>query len=90
VPQRSTDTILLVATIRFFAQAREATGVGSTTMSGSTVAEVLNNAVETYGPALRAVLDISKVWVNGEEVPHSHAVGDKVEVAVLPPVSGGM
>lgn len=79
-----------MATLRFFAQAREATGTGSATISGTTVAEVLNNAVETYGPALRAVLDISKVWVNGEEVPHSHVVGDNDEVAVLPPVSGGI
>jgi len=33
---------------------------------------------------------MSKVWVNGEEVPLSHPVGDNDEVAVLPPVSGGM
>lgn len=79
-----------VAIVRFFAQAREATGTGSADVAGSTVGEVLHNAVATYGPALSAVIDISKVWVNGEEVPHSHSVGDKDEVAVLPPVSGGI
>ena len=79
-----------VATVRFFAQAREATGTGFAVVAGTTVEEVLHNAISMYGPALSAVIDISKVWVNGEEVPHSHAVSDKDEVAVLPPVSGGI
>jgi molybdopterin converting factor small subunit len=51
---------------------------------------VLQAAVAKFGPALEAVIAMSKVWVNGEEVPRSHVVGDKDEVAVLPPVSGGM
>jgi molybdopterin synthase sulfur carrier subunit len=84
------DTMHDVATVRFFAQAREATGTGSVEVSGSTVEEVLHNAVAMYGSALSAVIEISKVWLNGEEVPHSHAVSDKDEVAVLPPVSGGI
>lgn len=79
-----------VATVRFFAQAREAAGTGSATVDGATVDEVLRNAIETYGPSLRDVISMSKVWLNGEEVPHSHAVSDKDEVAVLPPVSGGI
>jgi molybdopterin synthase sulfur carrier subunit len=79
-----------VATVRFFAQAREAAGTGSATFGGATVEEVLQNAVETCGPLLRDVIAMSKVWLNGEEVPHSHAVCDKDEVAVLPPVSGGI
>lgn len=79
-----------VPTIRFFAQAREAAGTGSAVVSGSTVDEVLRNAVTQFGPGLEAVIAISKVWVNGEEVPPTHSVGDKDEVAVLPPVSGGM
>ncbi len=33
---------------------------------------------------------LRKVWVNGEEVPRDHLVSDKDEVAVLPPVSGGI
>ena len=79
-----------MATVRFFAQAREAAGLGSATVSGSTVEEVLRNAVTQFGPGLDAVVAMSKVWVNGDEVPLTHAVGDKDEVAVLPPVSGGM
>ena len=79
-----------VATVRFFAQAREAAGTSSAVIDGATVAEVLSNAVSAFGPSLNAVIEISKVWVNGEEVPHSQGVGDKDEVAVLPPVSGGI
>jgi molybdopterin synthase sulfur carrier subunit len=79
-----------VPTIRFFAQAREAAGTGSAVVAGATVDEVLRNAVAQFGPALESVIAMSKVWVNGEEVPLTHPVGDKDEVAVLPPVSGGM
>ena len=79
-----------VAIIRFFAQAREATGTRSATISGATVEEILGNAVEIYGSSLGDVIAMSKVWVNGEEVPFSHAVGDNDEIAVLPPVSGGL
>lgn len=59
-------------------------------MQGSTVQEVLDAAVERFGGTFAAVLTTSKVWVNGDEVPAHTAVSDKDEVAVLPPVSGGM
>lgn len=79
-----------MAILRLFAQAREAAGVGTATFSGSTVDEVIKAAITQYGATFEAVVNMSKVWVNGEEVPRSHAVTDKDEVAVLPPVSGGM
>lgn len=47
--------------------------------------------VDRYGPAFAAVLETSRVWLNGDEP----AEGDETplqpgdEVAVLPPVSGG-
>ena len=79
-----------VAVIRFFAQAREAAGVGQAEIAGATVADVLESAVATFGEGLGRVISMSKVWVNGEEVPRDHLVSDKDEVAVLPPVSGGI
>jgi molybdopterin synthase sulfur carrier subunit len=79
-----------MATVRFFAQAREAAATGTAIISGATVGEVLESAVTQFGAQFATVLGMSKVWVNGEEVPLSHPVGDKDEVAVLPPVSGGM
>ena len=79
-----------MATVRFFAQAREAAGTGTATISGASVGEVLDSAVAQYGTQFEAVLGMSKVWLNGEEVSREHPVTDKDEVAVLPPVSGGI
>jgi molybdopterin synthase sulfur carrier subunit len=79
-----------VAIPRLFAQAREAAGTGTATFPGSTVDEVIQAAIVQYGDTFSAVVNMSKVWVNGEEVPRSHVITDKDEVAVLPPVSGGM
>ena len=77
-------------TLRLFAAAREAAGAGSVPVDGDTVDTVLDNAIARFGDTFAAVLATSKVWVNGEEVPRGTAVGDNDEVAVLPPVSGGM
>ena len=79
-----------MATVRFFAQAREAAGTGTATIAGPTVGAVLDSAVAQYGAQLEAVLGMSKVWLNGEEVSREHPVTDKDEVEVLPPVSGGI
>lgn len=84
------DTITSVPMLRLFAQAREAAGTGSAEFAGATVDEVLICAIHSYGENFAQVLANSKVWVNGEEVPRSHPLTDKDEVAVLPPVSGGM
>ena len=69
---------------------REAAGTNEAEFVGATVSDVLNEAIATFGTAFADVVAMSKVWVNGEEVPLSHHVGDNDEVAVLPPVSGGM
>jgi molybdopterin synthase sulfur carrier subunit len=79
-----------MAQLRLFAQAREAAGVAQVSCEGHTVEEVLRNAIALFGPAFAEVVQMSKVWVNGEEVPHDHIVHNNDEVAVLPPVSGGM
>jgi molybdopterin converting factor small subunit len=82
-------TLTHVATLRLFARAREVAGTGSDTVTGRTVDEVIAEAVARYGANFADVLKTCRVWVNGEEVPGSHHVGDDDEVAVLPPVSGG-
>lgn len=78
-----------MATLRLFAQAREAAGAKIAQIDGSTVGEVLDVAVATYGDQFSAVLGQSNVWLNGEPAERSVAVDDSDEVAVLPPVSGG-
>jgi sulfur-carrier protein len=78
-----------VATLRLFASARDAAGTARDDIAGSTVAEVLELARARYGSGFAAVLDTSRVWLNGEPVDLTTEVGDTDEVAVLPPVSGG-
>jgi len=52
---------------------------------------LLDAARARYGPTFAAVLETTRIWVNGDEPPEGEATvlrtGD--EVAVLPPVSGG-
>jgi molybdopterin synthase sulfur carrier subunit len=79
-----------MAQLRLFAQAREAAGIAQVSCEGSTVEEVVHNAIAMFGPTFAEVVKMSKVWVNGEEVPPGHMVHNNDEVAVLPPVSGGM
>ncbi len=78
-----------MATLRLFAQAREAAGRSRDVVDGATVGEVLRAAVARYGEEFAAVLATCRVWVNGDQADPSTAVGDGDEVAVLPPVSGG-
>lgn len=78
-------------TLRLFAAAREAAGTGSTLLDAATVGEALTIARERFGPVFTAVLDGSRVWLDGEEpeAGDATALRDGSELAVLPPVSGG-
>ena len=77
--------------LRLFARAREAAGVSEATSGAGTLGELLDTASMDYGAEFVAVLEASRVWVNGEEPPAGRAtpLTDGDEVAVLPPVSGG-
>ena len=79
-----------VPIVRLFAAAKEAAGTGRDDVPGATVGEVLGAARQRYGPAFGAVLATCRVWVNGDPAADATAVGPHDEVAVLPPVSGGM
>lgn len=78
-----------MAVLRLFAAARERAGTGRDTVAGASVGEVLAEARSRYGADFAAVLDRSRVWVNGQPADESTAVVEGDEVAVLPPVSGG-
>jgi len=78
-----------VATLRLFAQAREAAGTRSVEIEGATVGDVIAAARSKFGADFGAVVDGSKVWLNGSPAETADAVGASDEVAVLPPVSGG-
>jgi molybdopterin synthase sulfur carrier subunit len=78
-----------MAQVRLFASMREVAGRSHDELPGSTVAAVLDAAVDRYGPEFAARLQQCRVWVNGESVADDTPVADDDEVAVLPPVSGG-
>lgn len=78
-----------MATVRFFAQARDAAGCKSATIEAETVGGVLEEACRRFGPALGRVLETSAIWLNGEFAERDEAVSAGDEVAILPPVSGG-
>jgi molybdopterin converting factor small subunit len=59
-------------------------------IDGATVREVLDAATERYGAAFAEVLPACRVWVNGDAADAGTVVADVDEVAVLPPVSGGL
>ncbi|MGD0853540.1 MAG: MoaD/ThiS family protein [Acidimicrobiales bacterium] len=69
--------------------ARDAAGVPVDIVDGDSLDVVLDEAIRRYGPAFRALLEVSQVWVNGEPVEAGALIGHEDEIAVLPPVSGG-
>lgn len=76
-------------TIRLFAGAREAAGVGTTQTEASSVADALDWAQAHFGEGFSAVLAASRVWLNGEPADPVTQLSAGDEIAVLPPVSGG-
>jgi sulfur-carrier protein len=79
-----------VAVLRLFASARDAAGTARDEVPGATVADVLREARVRYGQPFVEVLEHSAVWRNGEPCEPHDAVAEEDEVAVLPPVSGGL
>jgi sulfur-carrier protein len=78
-----------VPNVKLFAQAREAAGTSTLEVGGATVGEVLDALRTRFGAGFGEVLDVSRVWCNGEPAEVSTPVAGPDEVAVLPPVSGG-
>jgi MoaD family protein len=78
--------------LRLFARAREAAGTAEAAFAaGGTLGALLDDACARFGADFAAVLERSRVWVNGDDAPDGGAtlLRDGDEVAVLPPVSGG-
>lgn len=76
-------------TIRLFAGAREAAGVGTAQTEASSVADALEWAKVHFGESFSAVLAASRIWLNGEPADPVMQLSAGDEIAVLPPVSGG-
>lgn len=81
----------MTITVVAFAQAREALGAGSLRIElpdGSRVADALG-ALEARHPALAALRPHLAVAVDRELAPGNRALAEGMELALLPPVSGG-
>jgi MoaD family protein len=76
--------------LRLFAGAREAAGIGTASFEVETLDDLMKEAVNTYGEEFATIVNASRVWVNGESVDKNTVLADGDEVAVLPPVSGGL
>ncbi|HVA53416.1 MAG TPA: MoaD/ThiS family protein [Acidimicrobiales bacterium] len=78
-----------MARLLLLGPAREAAGVRNDVVEGSTIDDVLREAVTRYGTTFQEILDVSQVWLNGEPAERDAPVETYDEVAVLPPISGG-
>lgn len=76
-------------TLLLFAAARVAARTGRTVIAAQSVADALDVARQRFGPEFGAVLDGSRVWLNGAPARPTDRLAPGDEVAVLPPVSGG-
>ena len=80
--------------LRLFARAREIAGRATEevdALQAPTLGDLLDGARNRHGAEFAAILDTSRVWLNGDEPQAGLAtpLADGDEVAVLPPVSGG-
>jgi sulfur-carrier protein len=85
----------VIVRLLLFAQARETADRNRDDYdlaAGASLDVLLGAAVDRYGEGFARVLATSRVWVNGDEPSLGGATELRAddEVAVLPPVSGGM
>jgi len=78
-----------VVTLRLFASIREIAGINQIDFEANTVGQIIELAVERFGPEFAAILPACRIWVNGNPAQEDDEVSDGDEVAILPPVSGG-
>ena len=88
-PTDGSHRVMRPVTLRYWAGARAAAGVSEETlMVGPTVGDVLDRAVEEH-PALREVVAVCSVLVDGRSVGREVEVAEGTVVEVLPPFAGG-
>jgi molybdopterin synthase sulfur carrier subunit len=80
-----------MATVRYWAAARELAGTASEEMAGLTLSDVLVGVAAGHGPRMAALLGRSIVLVDGEQVSGdaAMALSEGATVEVLPPYAGG-
>ena len=78
-------------TVRLFAAAREAAGVGEEAIPAGPLPDLLDELRVRHGERFSRVLGLCTVLIDGSAVPRDAEVEvvDGAEIALLPPVSGG-
>lgn len=90
-PRRGVSTIYPepMAKLRLFASLREIAGTSRLDVPAGTVGEVIEAAIDKFGPDFARGMETARVWLNGEEAESTDTVSEEDEVVALPPVSGG-
>ena len=82
---------MVIAAVRLFARAKELAGTDKMVfelVAGATVQD-LRDRLRHNSPALAPFLERCAIAINCEIAKDTTVLPDKVEVAILPPVSGG-
>ncbi len=73
-----------------FAALRELAGASSLEVEADDVGSVLDQLSRRLGPEFDRIMAAGSVVVNGERSERERPIGVNDEVALLPPVSGGL
>ena len=76
--------------VRLFAALRELADAGVLEAEGRSVGEVVDAVSNGRGDRFEQIAAVSSFVVNGERAVRSTPLADGDEVAILPPVSGGV
>jgi molybdopterin synthase sulfur carrier subunit len=79
-----------VIRVRLFAAVRELAGTKELQMEAETVAQVLAQLSQRLGPKFDEIMANGSVMVDGVRANLDRALPPNADVAVLPPVSGGV
>ena len=81
---------MTVVKVRLFAALRELAGASEVEAEADTVAEVIEVLSARYGERFSRIVEVGSAVVDGERVDRDTVMTDGQEVALLPPVSGGV
>jgi molybdopterin synthase sulfur carrier subunit len=81
---------MTVVKVRLFAALRELAGASEVEAEADTVAEVIEVLSARYGERFSRIVEVGSAVVDGERVDRETVMTDGQEVALLPPVSGGV
>jgi len=79
-----------VARVRLFAALREIAGTSLLQEDAGTVGELIDRLSGRFGPQFSRIVAAGSVVVDGERSPRDRLLHPDDEVALLPPVSGGL